>query len=56
MNVDEIRINVTFPNAALGFNSEFFNFGTETKTFDVPSNSVVEVYLGEVLVHLGLHG
>jgi hypothetical protein len=56
MNVDEIRINVTFPNAALGFNSEFFNFGSSMRLYDVPDNSVVEIYLGEVLVHLGLHG
>lgn len=56
MNVDEIRVNVTFPNAGLGFNSEFFNFSSNLRLYDVPDDSVVEIYLGEVLVHLGLHG
>jgi len=56
MSVNEVRVNVTFPNAALGFTSEFFNFETSSVLYDVPDNSVVEVYLAEVHVYLGLHG
>jgi len=56
MSVNEVRVNVTFPNAALGFTSDFFNFERSSVLYDVPDNSVVEVYLAEVRVYLGLHG
>ncbi|MEM2105319.1 MAG: hypothetical protein QXV21_02455 [Candidatus Bathyarchaeia archaeon] len=56
INVDAVRVNATFPNAGLGFTSEFFNFESNSVFYDVQDGSVVEIYLGEVLVHLGLHG
>lgn len=56
MRVNEVRVNVTFPNAALGFTSRFFNFERNSVLYDVQDNSVVEVYLAEVRVYLGLHG
>lgn len=55
-NVDAVRVNVTFPNAALGFTSDFFNFESDSAVYDVRDGSVVEVYIAEVLVNLGLHG
>ena len=50
--VDQVRINVTFPNIGLGFDYDFFNFDnlSETITLD---GSVVEFYIGKVLVSLG---
>lgn len=55
-NVNAVRVNVTFSNAGLGFTSDFFNFEGDSVVYDVRDGSVVEVYLGEVLVNLGLHG
>ena len=54
-DVNGIRINVTFPNEGSGFNSEFFNFKNMVETLNVPANSIVEVYVGEVKVSLGLY-
>jgi hypothetical protein len=54
-NINGIRINVTFPNQGLGFDSGFFNFRSTTETVNVPANSVLEVYIGEVKVSLGLY-
>ncbi|MGB9676070.1 MAG: hypothetical protein ACPL0C_02650 [Candidatus Bathyarchaeales archaeon] len=56
INVNEVRVNVTFPNAALGFTSEFFNFERNPASYVPDNSSVVEVYLAEVRVYLGLHG
>jgi hypothetical protein len=53
--VNSIMINVTFPSAALGFNSAFFNFKSTTVTVNLPSSSTVEFYSGEVIVSLGLY-
>jgi hypothetical protein len=54
-NVNGIRINVTYPNQGLGFDSGFFNFRSTIETLNVPANSIVEVYVGEVRVSLGLY-
>jgi hypothetical protein len=53
--VNSIMINVTFPNATLGFTSSFFNFKSTTVTVNIPSGSIVEFYFGEVIVSLGLY-
>lgn len=53
--VNAVMINVTFPNANLGFDSTFFNFANTTVIYPMPEGSVVEVYIGEVRVSLGLH-
>ena len=62
-DVSQVRINVTFPNgppdSTLGFDSDFFKFdhtidfyhASETRI--LPANSVVEFYIGKVLVKLG---
>jgi hypothetical protein len=58
--VDEIKISVSFPKAAsLGFDSSFFNFNSTSITLNgsstpkLPSNSVVEFYVGKVVVTIG---
>lgn len=53
--VNAVRVNVTFPNEALGYDSQFFNFQNTVETFNVPNNSIVELYVGEVIVYLGLY-
>jgi hypothetical protein len=58
--VDQVIISVSFPKAAsLGFDSSFFNFKSTTITLNntstpkMPSNSVVEFYIGKVVVAIG---
>jgi len=51
--VDKVRITVTFPNAAIGFDSGFFNFDHVSETVNLPANSVAEFYIGKVIVTLG---
>ena len=53
--VDALRINVTFPNEVSGFNSGFFNFKHTVETLNVPADSIVEVYVGDVRVSLGAY-
>lgn len=50
-----VRLNATFPAAAKGFNSAFFNFESNSVTIPLNSGSVVDFYLGEVTVSLGLY-
>ena len=58
--VDQVIISVSFPKAAsLGFDSSFFNFNSNSITLNatsspkLPSNSVVEFYVGKVVVAIG---
>lgn len=60
--VNQVRINVTFPNgkplSTQGFDSDFFNFdhtvnNYAVETVPLPANSVVELYIGKVIVSLG---
>jgi hypothetical protein len=53
--VSQVRINVTFPNGAgsLGFDSGFFHFDHISETVTLPAGSVVEFYIGNVVVSLG---
>jgi hypothetical protein len=48
-----ITINATFPNTILGFSSSFFKFQSTTVAVNVPSGSILEFYVGEVIVSLG---
>jgi hypothetical protein len=53
-DVDQVAISVTFPKAAeLGFDESFFNFNSTTVTWDTPSSSIVEFYVGKVQVSIG---
>jgi hypothetical protein len=54
-DVTQVRINVTFPYASQGYDSAFFNFEKTSEIVDVPDGSVVEFYVGKVIVSLGLH-
>ncbi|MCW3999273.1 MAG: hypothetical protein NWE93_03445 [Candidatus Bathyarchaeota archaeon] len=58
--VDCVVLTVTYPQAAsLGFNREFFNFDSSSIILDssstpaVTSNSVVEIYVGNVQMTIG---
>jgi DNA-directed RNA polymerase specialized sigma subunit len=58
--VDQVKISVDYPKAVdLGFDSSFFNFKSSTVTLDSSStpkmnaNSVVEFYVGKVIVTIG---
>jgi hypothetical protein len=58
--IDQVNITVSFPKAAsLGFDSFFFNFKSTTITLNststpaLTSNSVVEFYVGDVIVTIG---
>jgi hypothetical protein len=57
--VDQVIITVSFPQTSLGFDSSFFNFKSTTVTLDnlstpkLPPNSLVEFYVGKVIVALG---
>jgi hypothetical protein len=56
VNVTSIMINVTFLNAASGFNSAFFNFKSTTWTVkNLTMPNIVEFYSAEVIVSLGLY-
>jgi hypothetical protein len=52
---NSLKINITFPRASEGFNSEFFNFEGSEKSLHFSSTGIVEFYTGEVAVSLGLH-
>jgi hypothetical protein len=51
--VDKVVISVSFPQAASGFDSSFFNFKQISETMTLPQGSVVELYMGKVLVTIG---
>ncbi len=58
--VDQVKISVSYPKATtLGFDSSFFNFKSNTVTLNSTStppmtaNSVVEFYVGKVVVAIG---
>jgi len=62
--ISQVRINVTFPNgkplSTQGFDYDFFNFdhtisslNMASETVSLPANSVVEFYVGKVIVTLG---
>jgi len=57
--VDQVIISVSFPKAVAGFDSSFFNFNSTSLTLNasstpkLPSNSVVEFYVGKVVVAIG---
>jgi len=58
-HVDQVIISVSFPQASLGFDSSFFNFKSNTITLNststpkLTSNSIVEFYVGKVVVTIG---
>jgi hypothetical protein len=57
--VDQVTITVSFPKASLGFDSSFFKFKSTIITLNnlstpkLPPNSIVEFYVGNVVVALG---
>ena len=56
-NINNVTITVAFPSSTtLGLTSGFFNFNATSQTVMVSSNSIVEIYGGNVTVSLGLLG
>lgn len=54
-NVNSVTITVSFPNGAgMGLTSDFFNFAATSQTVILGTNSVVEIYGGNVTVSLGV--
>jgi hypothetical protein len=60
-SVTQVRFTVHFPESDQGFNNEFFRFENDyqfdhyTVTVDLLSDSVVEFYIGTVVVSMGLY-
>jgi hypothetical protein len=52
-NVDQVKITVSYPSAGVGFNSGFFQFEGNSTTQTLPAGSVVEFYVGKVVVSVG---
>jgi hypothetical protein len=52
-DVNQVRISVTFPNDESGFDTDFFNFDHISETVTLLPSSVVEFYVGKVIVTLG---
>jgi hypothetical protein len=53
---NNLDIKLEFPkNLTAGLTPNFFNFQNTTEKLILPSNSVVEIYAGEVVVSLGLY-
>jgi hypothetical protein len=53
IGVDQVRFNVTFPKAALGYDQSFFKFDHLSEIKFLPHTSVVEFYVGTVTVTIG---
>ena len=53
-DVDRVQLTVTFPNYAMKYDSGFFKFENQIVTEELPANSVVELYVGKVVVSIGL--
>ncbi len=53
--VSQVKITVTYPNGdeSLGFGPSFFKFDHSSEIVNLPGNSVVEFYIGSVIVTLG---
>lgn len=49
-----MRINVTFPNATIGFDANFFKFSSQSETASIQPGSLIEFYTTEVDVSIGL--
>lgn len=55
-DVTQVRITVTFPAASQGFTQDFFSFEPQVVTLNSTSSPILlELYVGTVLVSLGLH-
>lgn len=54
-SVTGIKVEVDFPLLELGFGDSFFHFSETTETISLTGDTVVELYVGEVDVALGVH-
>jgi hypothetical protein len=55
VNNCQVRIDATaIDNTSTGFNNAFFNFPSTSETTSIPSNSMIEIYIGTVDVSIGM--
>jgi hypothetical protein len=54
-NINRIKIQVVTPKAVQGFDQNFFHFDSVQEEVDVPDGSIIQFYLGKVIVSRGLH-
>ena len=54
-SINKVKIEISFLKSSLGFNEEFFNFESIEEEVNIPDDSIIEFYTGEVIVSLGLH-
>jgi hypothetical protein len=52
-DINQVRITVAFPSSSSGFDSSFFRFDNVQETMALPSGTVVEFYIGRVIVSFG---
>jgi hypothetical protein len=52
---NNVKIGVTFPNATMGFNEDFFRFSSQNETVTVEPGSIVEFHTSKVIVSIGLY-
>lgn len=50
-----INVTVSFPSSPEGFDIGFFGFESSSVSIDFPENSILEVYISNVTVSLGVH-
>jgi hypothetical protein len=54
-NVNQIKMDISFPISSLGFNSTFFGFNSTEQIVSLPAGSTLNFYTGNVTVSLGLY-
>ena len=54
-NINQIKMDISFPISSLGFNSTFFGFSSTEQIISLPAGSTLNFYTGNVTVSLGLY-
>jgi hypothetical protein len=54
-NVNQIKMDISFPISSLGFNSTFFGFNSTEQIVSLPTGSTLNFYTANVTVSLGLY-
>ena len=54
-NINQIKMDISFPISSLGFNSTFFGFSGTEQIIGLPAGSTLNFYTGNVTVSLGLY-
>jgi len=54
-NINQIKMDISFPISSLGFDSSFFGFNSTEQIISLPTGSNLNFYTGQVTVSLGLY-